>query len=40
MGNDSKQDEPVVSHNIGCCGLAAATEGRRHFPVCVNGMPS
>jgi hypothetical protein len=36
MVNDSKADE---SHgrNIGCCTLAAATCGRQHFPVCVNG---
>jgi hypothetical protein len=36
--NDSKQQEDTPpSRNVGCCGLAAATWGRQHFPVCVNG---
>lgn len=40
MGNDSKleaADELPAGRNIGCCGLAAATWGRHHYPVCVNG---
>jgi len=38
--NDSKleaEDEFPAGRNIGCCSLAAATWGRQHFPVCVNG---
>lgn len=26
--------------NIGCCGLAAATTGREHYPTCANGERS
>lgn len=37
--NDSKAEavEFPAGRNIGCCGLAAATLGRQHYPVCVNG---
>ena len=39
VGNDSKAEvvEFPAGRNIGRCKLAAATEGRQHFPVCVNG---
>lgn len=39
MVNDSNEavEEFPAGRNIGCCGLAAATWGRHHYPVCVNG---
>lgn len=34
--------EPIQAEtlrNIGCCGAAAATTGRYHYPSCVNWQP-